>query len=482
MFVFLIDYFFNQKYNFILNYRTYIGIILTIIFIGFYLFINEKDIKDKYKQILILLMFSLFSIIFIFMIYRNEESCYYKKENITLIKEKTKFNDKNFKESIKQPLSKLFFSFFGYFISVISVVLFISLFFWSINNSNSIFKLIELSLGIILLILFLSTIAYIFKINTENCNSNKFDEMNFFSKLSCFIKKFIFFIPCLFLVFITNVKKELFYTPPIVFILLILQIIIILLFIFIPILYKYLSNFNGNNLLPDGPIYLNNKKTIGKYQQLNKKFKLNKKSSSFIITNPFNEAQSLKYQIGKEEDINLYNYNYTYSIKFNLYINPQEYNTNLSYNKETNLFNYGNKPQILYNGKTKEIIIRTQTKRNEGKQLDFVYKTTDFKYQKWIPFLINYNNNKIDIFINNKLVSTKDNISPYFTDDEIIVGENDGIHGSIDEIYYYDKIQTPDNFESFFKKNEKYENKKFGNIVTDYKNLENNLQNFKRIM
>lgn len=475
-FIKLFDIYFNHNLNKLLNYRVYIGLTITILFVLFYVFINEIGLNERNRLVVIFLMFSIFSVIFIYIIYRNEDSIVFDINRRRLIREenKAKFHKVNFVETIVTPILKLIFSLLGYLLLVILLFFIIGLFFWSMNNSAVIFKILELSLGLLSLIIILSIIAKLFSINLENCNLDKFNDMGIISRLFCLIKKLIFFIPCLFLIFIINLKEELRLTPPVVFILLILEIILILMLIALPSLYKVITNLNGNNLLPDGPVYLNNKKTIGKYQKLNKQIK-DDNIQIYSLINPFNESQSLKYQFGNK-NMDLENYNYSYSIKFNLYINPQDNNTSVAYNKETNLLNYGNKPQILYDGRTKEIIIRTQTKKNDGNKYELVYKTNDFKYQKWIPFIINYSNNKIDIFINNKLVATKDNIPPYFTDDEVIIGENNGIHGSINEIYYYDKIQTTDLYESFFKINHKNNNNNFGNTSHDYKYIKNNIK------
>lgn len=493
----IIDSFFNKEDSPFFNYRVYIGLLLVVIFVLFYIFVNETEMQTKYKQVIVFIMFSVFTVIFTFFIYRNEESLVFnnnvsdiKKYDIkkrTLIKKKDnkeEFHYENFRDSIRKPIGKLMLSLFSYIFTIVGVVLLIGLFFWSINNSHILFKIFEIFLGISIIVVFLSIIAKLFSITIDDCNIDNIYNMSMMNKIYCFIKNFIFFIPCLLIVFVTKMRNELNITPPVVFILLIIEILIVLTIIFIPMLYKYLTNINGNNLLSDGPVYLNNRKTIGKYQELNKEESKNK-GHTFSITNPFNDTQSIKYRFGSEKDMNLTKYKYSYSIKFNLYINPQEYNTRASYNTETNLFNYANKPLILYNGRTKEIIIRTQTTKNEGKQYDLIYKTSDFKYQKWIPFLINYSNNKIDIFMNNKLVGSKENVSPYFTNDEVIIGENNGIHGSIDEVYYYDKIQTPDTFESFFKTNDKYNNHNFGNVHDDFtvnkSNITNNIPDFKRI-
>jgi len=143
-------------------------------------------------------------------------------------------------------------------------------------------------------------------------------------------------------------------------------------------------------------------------------------------------------------------YSYTYSLSFYIYLNTQPENTSIAYTKDTILFNYAYKPVIYYNGKSQKIIIKSRTISNRGDQLDTIYELANPKFQKWLFFVINYDNNIIDVFVDGKLVGSKENVSPYFKGDNITIGENDGIHGSIKQIYYYDKIKTPSTIELLY--------------------------------
>jgi hypothetical protein len=125
-------------------------------------------------------------------------------------------------------------------------------------------------------------------------------------------------------------------------------------------------------------------------------------------------------------------------------LNPQPKNTSLAYNKETELFNYGNKPVIMYDGNTRTFSIKSKTQMSEGAQLDTIYKTQDIKYQKWIYIVVNYGNNVVDVFMDGKLVGSMKNVPPYFADDKVTIGDDNGIHGSIKDIYYFEK-QRPTN-------------------------------------
>lgn len=140
-------------------------------------------------------------------------------------------------------------------------------------------------------------------------------------------------------------------------------------------------------------------------------------------------------------------YSYTYSLSFYLYLNPQNTNTNINYTEDAEILNYAEKPVIYYNGKSREIIIKSRTFNNRGDQLDTIYRSDDIKYQKWNYFVINYHDNIIDIFINGKLVASKKNVSPYLVGDYVSVGQTNGIYGSIKDIYYFNMIKPPDDIE-----------------------------------
>ena len=140
-------------------------------------------------------------------------------------------------------------------------------------------------------------------------------------------------------------------------------------------------------------------------------------------------------------------YSYTYSLSFYLYLNPQNTNTNINYTEDAEILNYAEKPVIFYNGKSREIIIKSRTFNNKGDQLDTIYRSDDIKYQKWNYFVINYHDNIIDIFINGKLVASKKNVSPYLVGDYVSVGQTNGIYGSIKDIYYFNITKPPDDIE-----------------------------------
>ena len=184
---------------------------------------------------------------------------------------------------------------------------------------------------------------------------------------------------------------------------------------------------------------------------LKSKMKLEKMFKGFthkLFENDINDKYNIltKYD-PQPESKNKNPYSYTYSLSFYLYLNPQNTNTNINYTEDAEILNYAEKPVIFYNGKSREIIIKSRTFNNKGDQLDTIYRSDDIKYQKWNYFVINYHDNIIDIFINGKLVASKKNVSPYLVGDYVSVGQTNGIYGSIKDIYYFNITKPPDDIE-----------------------------------
>ena len=383
---------------------------------------------------------------------------------------------------------------------------------YSQKNTNS-FSITQSIISLTIVIVVLAIFAALFSIKThgsdDSCEYSDTSKSLFIYDYICIIKKTIFFIPCLLLIVIDEINKDIKLTPSPVYLLLFILLLLITLLFVLPFLFKYFRTLNKSSLLKGtDPYYLNEKKVIGIYQNLNKNVNSTidipipktDSTSNPIITNPI-DALLTRLNLNKQENtlfkaldslteiapeskditnqtkdnisdtkgynfkllkndyngiyniktsfydppkaINKFPYNYTYSISFYVYINPQPTNTSIAYNKDTEIFNYAYKPVIYYNGKSQSIIVRSRTLNNKGDQLDTIYEGKHIKHQKWLFFVINYSNNNIDVFIDGKLVGTKKNITPYFKGDKVTIGENEGIHGSIKEINYYSEITSP---------------------------------------
>ena len=246
--------------------------------------------------------------------------------------------------------------------------------------------LLNISIGIVLLTL----IMKFFKIGRSGDGSILFR----------LIKNVIFYIPCLLLDFIEFIKHQYSITSKPVWILLAAEILLIALRFLLPMLFDAIISRDGNRLLKE-PIYLNNEKRLGTFQELNKK-----------------------------DD----KFSYHYALSSWIYINPQPPSTSPAYEDYTSLLNLGNKPNILYNGRTNTLLIKMKTQNDKEK---IIYKSKNIKYQKWNNFVINYDGGTLDIFINNELVVSVPGAIPYMSFDNITTGASPGIHGGICNVVYF---------------------------------------------
>lgn len=470
------------------NYKYYIGILLTLVFIVLIVLTNLINVPSKYIQIISLLLGGIIISIFYFFVYRNEQEnekgkavkdvtgngiLFYTKENKQLIKTiavtdkngknvkdkdgkditKNIFDKEHFKSTIYDPIKNLI-KFLGIQIfSILAIVLIIVLIYNLYTEHHYLYSTTKIFLGFIIVLTILAIIAKIFSIVVKDCEKSK---NNILIQFLCIIKNFIFFIPCLLVILVDEINKDIKATPSSVYLLFILLIILVSLFIGLPLLFQFITSMNKHDLLGGkGPYYLDTRREIGKYQDFSKEYKsttnkLLPPAGKYTLfdENPSQEF-NIKTMIGYLGDAK-FNYKYTYSISFYLYLNPQGRNTSLAYNKESELFNYGNKPVILYDGRTRKLLVKSKTQTSEGSQTDTIYETKKIKYQKWMLFTINYQNNTIDVFIDGKLVGSKKNVPPYFNDDKITIGEENGIHGSIKEIYYYETPRPPNNIEFLY--------------------------------
>lgn len=529
-------------------YTYFISIVLITILCLFY-YLNEKQnlfaIKNSKYEILLAIGLIGFSIYcFLFFVYRNHSdwdkpgerdtaySTIYNENsrNIIDIKDDNSatINKPNLKATLTSPLFNVM-KYFFYLLLLISLPLFLLNYTFYLHKVND--NLFNITKNILLLLIFLIVLAIIAKLFSIKTSSNGSlyceiettpgkipaytDLIKSYAKyFLCIFKNFVFFIPCLLVILTDEINNDIRLTPSSIYILFFILLLLVLSLFLLPMLFKFIRTFNKSDILQgSGPFYLNEEKTLGKYQNLNthlskpitvpnitveehKKpneekldkimdaFNMDKdeykkqlnsfntsinnssntrsikdasannsniKTHSFTLFNDVNSAFNIKTTysnsiVSKEK----FPYNYTYSLSFYIYLNPQPQNTSLAYTKDTVLFNYGYKPVIYYNGSSQKIIVRSRTISNRGDQLDTIYEMTNPKFQKWLFFVINYDNNVIDVFIDGKLVGSKENVSPYFKGDTITIGENAGIHGSIKEIYYYNKVRSPSTIELLY--------------------------------
>jgi hypothetical protein len=80
---------------------------------------------------------------------------------------------------------------------------------------------------------------------------------------------------------------------------------------------------------------------------------------------------------------------------------------------------------------------------DEGNRI--IYINDNILLQKWNNIIINYNGGTFDIFLNGELVKSSIEVVPYYTLDNLTIGENNGIKGGICNVVYFRRSLTSRN-------------------------------------
>ena len=233
---------------------------------------------------------------------------------------------------------------------------------------------------------------------------------------SNYLLQILFYIPCLITDFIQYLGNEYQTTPNVVFILFIIEIILVIMYLYVPHWIESISKIDRIGIL-DNSVFLDQQLVISN-------------SDLFRVRRPGGNTidQALEKTL----------MNMTYSITFWVYISSPDKQS------ETEIFNYASHPRMTYYNNT------DNTKLEQNKFIVYFSNTGDdesSKYsfsapqQKWNFICINYGANSIcDLFLNGELIKSMDigsSIPTYNISDNISVGSDGGIYGSISNISYY---------------------------------------------
>jgi hypothetical protein len=280
-------------------------------------------------------------------------------------------------------------------------------------------------MNILLFLIFIVALAILFKIF-----KNAFMKTEGMTGL---LFKVVFYLPCIWLDIVEYVREEMRITPNIVYILFVLEILLILAYIYLPDAFKKLIATNGIIVQRD-PVFLDAKPVIvASSDDLIGKNKDYPKPSSLIYqTNVINASPQLK----------------NYSVSAWIFINNQSFE-NTAYIGEKNILSLGYtdtqrnmfhyKPQITYDQKSKGFYVYLSTYKPETKE-GVRYRLTNISSQKWHNFIITYNNNSVDLFIDGRLERTfslASSMPEYSSNDLITLGDTGGIQGAICNVVFY---------------------------------------------
>ena len=396
-----------------------------------------------------------------------------------------------------------FFIIYGEYILVIIVVFILFLVLYNLFMGLLVFSLSKslwVTLGFIILILAILK-KFIYKTSDDG-------------PWVTFIKDLIFYIPCLIADSIDFMKKDYAKTPSTTFILFIIIIIYSIIFFLLPLI-----NTDGGLLLVSGPqnlntvtristdeiLLLNNLPPTYAYDKNNFVYsdisfvipvknklyprdKLTKNLEPFIegFIGLVQKDTNYNYYWGKEKDISvpenidiakLYKqstqkathhshtmysayqavmslfkpttisspYTYNYGLSFWLYINTFHFKQHTP--KMQQIVNFGSKLALMYDTVLNELVITL-----EG---DEAYRSKGILYQRWNHVVINSDDSKLDLFINNNLVGTYSYKKASVVDlyDSLDIGSIDNNNiGNICNFRYYTNILDLSKIKSIYTK------------------------------
>jgi len=324
------------------------------------------------------------------------------------------FSDKSLSASKMSIFKRALLTLFGLIVSGLVI-------FWivyTIQNFSGESSITSLILNILLVLIVLALIYKTFyvKLPVGNTKKNGFFDI---------IINFIFYVPCLFSGFFDSIGKiivgEYNASETGSLLMLLLAVVLLVIYFTMPSLFNKFS-LQGGQQLVNKPVFTNSTYSLGTYEELN--------------ASP--------------------QFDYQYAISSWVFIDSAPPNTNLSYSKYTSLLNFGNKPNILYNASENSFMVTMQQKdlekTTQNKLTDFdnngnriIYKNNHFLLQKWNNIIINYNGGILDIFLNGELVKSEVGVVPYYTLDNLTIGEIDGIKGGICNVVYFRRALTKSN-------------------------------------
>lgn len=260
-------------------------------------------------------------------------------------------------------------------------------------------------LNVLLVIVFLSLIISLFRIDVSNVSISSPGTLGFFLN---FFMKVLLYLPCLVLNFAEELRKQLNIASKETTSLIILgiELLLISLKFVIPYVFNNVINKSGYKLTKD---------------TIPTDFK------TPLIVPPY--IKNLKMP------------KYNYSLSAWIYIHPVPNNKNEAYTENTSLINFGNVPNIMYNAQNQTLVFEIDIPNDMGNKKTIILPESPAKVnitlQKWNHVFINCMEGNFDVFMNGELVSSTPNVVPYKMPLGMSIGSNPGIYGEVSNVVFY---------------------------------------------
>lgn len=216
------------------------------------------------------------------------------------------------------------------------------------------------------------------------------------------------------------ILRDIYTTPRYVMLLMAGIIVFLLGWFFLPTIINELYSVNGTVLQKEA-VSMNHATSLGTFENLSSSSKVPPKGRGVrrggVETNVPSDGE----------------FNYRYSLSAWIFLNQQSSSPD-SGGGFQNLLNYGEKPSIQYDANTKTLRIIT---REGMSDIITLYESNSIPLQRWNHFVINYENGRMDVFLNGSLVATKRGVVPYMKNDNVIIGQQAGVEGGCANVVYY---------------------------------------------
>ena len=369
--------------------------------------------------------------------------------------------------SIDQTINTMYF--FKHLVYYISLFIVCSIIF--VLLKTVLLYAIDISFGAVFLF-YIVGFAFIYKLFFENIDINinisKADELLYV------IQYFIFYIPCILIIAINYLIDDAKNTTKTTYILGLLLILLTVIYFVIPLITKYMYKHDGI-LLIDKKTYLNQSILTMTLKELNDTIKKSKSSfegfkslsdTEVKMDTIFYSKADQTINIYKPDELNILNqsflnnlmerfkrkdwsnpfrdedllYTYHYGISFWLYLDT---NILSEKNREKALIlTLGYRPSLYYDYNRRQLIIEiADIVKDKTFKRTRIYNSSNILFQKWNHIVMNYVNGQFDLFVNNEIVATQSNVSPYIKDSDVLqVGsvQNTDL-GGISNLKYYDQ-------------------------------------------
>ena len=267
----------------------------------------------------------------------------------------------------------------------------------------------------------------------------------------------IFYIPCILVDVIDYFSQAVFQTysttSKTMVALLVIEVALLMLYLIVPYMKNklYKSVYIGGNayLLVNKPLRVNSKHVIASFMELNcpgafensvNPSDIIKDASDNIVLDE--DGLPTMKKVSDPDKGCKHDYNYGLSIWFNMdAISPS---AGAAYNEATTIFKYGDKMVVKYNPSINTLTVSAQ-KLDKDKPLDDkdhnksfdAYTNDKVMLQKWNHLVINYSSGNVDVFLNGKLDGAQIQVLPFMQNDDLMVGQDNGISGRITGLIYF---------------------------------------------